>query len=276
MNTTQVAIYARVSSDQPAEAQTIASQVAALRERVAAEGLVLPEAMQFLDEGYRGATLIRPALERLRDVIAGGAVDRVYVHSPDRLARKYAYQVLLVDECRRAGVEVIFLNHALGHSPEDDLLLQVQGMIAEYERAKMIERHRRGKRHAAHVGAVHVLSGAPYGYRYVTKYEGGGQARSALIPDAARVVRQVFAWVGHDRLTIGEVCRRRTEAGEVTRTGKTVWDRRVGWGLVKHPASTGAAAFGKPRQEPLRPRLRAQRGRPGQHRRAGAIPDGPP
>src|SRR3989442_12601586 len=81
MNTTQVAMYARVSSDQPAEPQTIASQVAALRERVAAEGFVLPEAMQFLDEGYSGATLIRPALERLRDVIAAGAVDRVYVHS---------------------------------------------------------------------------------------------------------------------------------------------------------------------------------------------------
>ena len=75
---------------------------------------------------------------------------------------------------------------------------------------------------------------------------------------------------------MGEVWRRRTEAGEVTRTGKTVWDRRVGWGLVKPPASTGAAAFGKPRQEPLRPRLRAQRGRPVQPRRAGSIRDVPP
>src|SRR5437762_3573283 len=217
MNTTQVAMYARVSSDQPAEAQTIASQVAALRERVAAEGFVLPEAMQFLDEGYSGATLIRPALERLRDVIAAGAVDRVYVHSPDRLARKYAYQVLLVEEFRRAGVEVIFLNRALGQSPEDDLLLQVQGMIAEYERAKIIERHRRGKRHAARAGAVKVLSGAPYGYRYISKYEGGGQARYEIVPDEARLVRQVFDWVGRDRLTIGEVCRRPTQAGQSPR-----------------------------------------------------------
>jgi site-specific DNA recombinase len=236
MHTTQVAIYARVSSEQPAEAQTIASQVAALRERVAAEGLAVPEAMQFLDDGYSGATLIRPALERLRDVIAAGAVDRLYVHSPDRLARKYAYQVVLVEEFRRAGVEVIFLNRALGQSPEDDLLLQVQGMIAEYERAKIIERHRRGKRHAAHVGAVNVLSGAPYGYRYVPKYEGGGQARYEIIPDEARVVRQVFTWVGGDRLTIGEVCRRLTQAGERTRTGKPVWDRSVVWGILKNPA----------------------------------------
>src|SRR2546428_1380112 len=236
MNTTQVAMYARVSPDQPAEAQSIGSQVAALRERVAAEGFVLPEAMQFLDEGYSGATLIRPALERLRDVIAAGAVDRVYVHSPDRLARKYAYQVLLVEEFRRAGVEVIFLNRALGQSPEDDLLLQVQGMIAEYERAKIMERHRRGKRHAARMGAVNVLSGAPYGDRYVTKYPGGGQGRHELVPDEARLVRQAFAWVGRDPLPTVEVGCRRTRACEPRRTGKRAWDRSVVWGMLQHPA----------------------------------------
>jgi site-specific DNA recombinase len=275
MNPTQVAIYARVSSEQQAEAHTIASQVAALRERVAAEGLLVPEAMQFLDEGYSGATLIRPALERLRDVIAGGAVDRVYVHSPDRLARKYAYQVLLVDEFRRAGVEVIFLNRALGQSPEDDLLLQVQGMIAEYERAKIIERHRRGKRHAARAGVINVLSGAPYGYRYVAKYAGGGHARYEIVPDEARLIRQVFDWIGRDRLTIGEICRRLTQAGERTRMGKTVWDRSAVWGMWKNPAYMGTAAFGKTRQEPLRPRLRAQRGRALQPRRAVSTVDVP-
>src|SRR5262249_4532386 len=276
MNPIQVAIYARVSSEPHAEAHTVASQVAALRERVAADDLTVSEAMQCLDEGYSGATLVRPALERLRDVIAAGSVDRLYVHSPDRLARQYAYQVVLVDEFRRAGVEIIFLNRALGHSPEDALLLQVQGMIAEYERAKIIERHRRGKRHAAHGGAVNVLSGAPYGYRYVTKYEGGGQARYEIIADEARVVRQVFAWVGHDRLTIGEVCRRLTHASEVTRTGKTVWDRSVVWGIWKNPAYQGTAAFGKTRQGPLRPRLRAQRNRPVQPRRAVSTTDVPP
>ena len=126
---------------------------------------------------------MRPALERLRDVVAAGAVDRLYVHSPDRLARKYAYQVLLVDEFQRSrGRGAVFLNRELGRSPEDDLLLQVQGMMAEYERAKIIERHRRGKRHAARAGAVNVLSGAPYGYRYVPKYAGRGQARYEIDP----------------------------------------------------------------------------------------------
>jgi site-specific DNA recombinase len=275
MNTTQVAIYARVSSDQQAEAQTIASQGAAVRERVTADGAVVPEAMQFLDDGDSGATLIRPALERLRDVGAAGSVDRLSSHSPDRLARQYASQVLLVDACRRAGVAVVFLHRALGQSPEDDLLLQVHGMIAADERAKIIERHRRGKRHAARAGAVHVLSGAPYGYRYVSKYAGGGQAHYASIPDEARLVHQGFDGVGRDRLTIGEVCRRLTRAGEVTRPGKRVWDRRVVWGRLKQPASMGTAALGKTRQEPLHPRLRAQRGRPLQPRRAGSSVDVP-
>ena len=187
-------------------------------------------------------------MERLRDVLAAGSVDRLSVHSPDRLARQYAYQVLLVDEFRRAGGAVVFLNRALGHSPEDDLLLHVQGMIAEYERAKSIERHRRGKRHAAHVGAVNVLSGAPYGYRYVAKYAGGGHARYEVVPDAARVVRQVFAWVGRDRQTIGEVCRRLTRAGEVTRTGKTVWDRSMVWGRFHNPAYYYSCSYGTVRR----------------------------
>jgi site-specific DNA recombinase len=107
MNSTQAALYARVSSAQQAEAHTVASQVVALRERIAADGLPLSEALQFIDEGYRGATLVRPALERLRDLATAGAVDRLYVHSPDRLARTYAYQVLLVDEFQRVGVEVM-------------------------------------------------------------------------------------------------------------------------------------------------------------------------
>src|ERR1700674_4277544 len=128
------ALYARVSSDKQAEAHTIGSQVAALRSRVAEDGLVGPAEGEFLDDGFSGATLVRPGLERLRDLVAEGVIDRVYVHSPDRLARKYAYQALLLDEFQVAGVEGVFLNRALGQSPEDELLLQVQGMMAEYER----------------------------------------------------------------------------------------------------------------------------------------------
>src|SRR6266702_5673349 len=117
-------------------------------------------------------------------------------------------------------------------------------------------------------GGFIVLGGAPYGYRSIDKHAGGGQARYEVLSEEARVVCQVFDWVGRDRLTIGEVCRRLTQAGERTRTGKTVWDRSVVWGMLKNPAYQGTAAFGKTHQEPLRPRLRAQRNRPVHPRRA--------
>ena len=134
----RVAIYARVSSEQQVQAQTIASQVSALEERVRTDGFILEDELRFFDDGFSGSTLLRPALERLRDQAYAGSFQRLYVHSPDRLARKYAYQVLLVEELKRAGVELVFLNHTLGTTPEEDLLLQMQGMIAEYERAKIL------------------------------------------------------------------------------------------------------------------------------------------
>ena len=150
--TIQAAFYARVSSDQQAQEHTIDSQVEALTGRVREDGLVVEDSLRFIDEGQSGAVLVRPALERLRDQAAAGLIDRLYVHSPDRLARKYAYQILLVEEFQRCGIEVVFLNHEIGDKPEELLLLQVQGMIAEYERAKILERSRRGRRSAARRG----------------------------------------------------------------------------------------------------------------------------
>jgi site-specific DNA recombinase len=275
MTEQRVALYARVSSKQQAEAGTIDSQVAALRERIAQDGYQLTEELIFMDEGYSGATLIRPALEQLRDEVALHGLDRLYVHSPDRLARKYAYQVVLVDEFRRYGVEVVFLNRDVGQTPEDNLLLQMQGMIAEYERAKILERSRRGKRHAAKSGEVGVLSGAPYGYRYVCKQDGGGQARYEVVAEEAQVVRQMFEWVGVERVSLGEVRRRLKKADILTPRKKTAWDRSTVWGILKNPAYKGSAAFGKTRSGTLRPRLRAQRGRLLQPRRAVSTFDRP-
>ena len=275
MKNLSVALYARVSSDPQTDAHPIGSQLAALRARVTTDGYVLPEERQFLDEGYRGATLVRPGLERLRDVSAAGGLERLYVHSPDRLARKYAYQVLLMDEFHRAGVEVVFLNRDLGRSPEDELLLQVQGMVAEYERAKILERSRRGKRHAAHAGVVSVLGGAPYGYHYISKALGGGVARFALVPHEAEVVHPVFTWVGQERVSIGEVCRRLQRAGEPRRDGQTTWDRSVVWGMLKNPAYQGTAGFGKPRVGALKHPWRAQRGRALQSRQPYASEEVP-
>ena len=112
-----------------------------------------------------------PGLERVRDLVAEGQIQAVLVLSPDRLSREYAYQVLLMEECLRHGVETVFVNAPASSSPQDQLLLQFQGIVAEYERAQMLERSRRGERHRAMQGEVSVLSAAPYGYRYVRKTE---------------------------------------------------------------------------------------------------------
>jgi site-specific DNA recombinase len=269
----RAAVYARVSSEKQAQAQTIASQVEALQERRRQDGIVLDPDLSFIDDGYSGATLIRPALERLRDMAAMGVIDRLYVHSPDRLARKYAYQVLLLEELRRCGVDVVFLNHAASDNPEEQLLLQVQGMMAEYERAKIIERHRRGKLHAARHGSVNVLGGAPYGYRYLGVRVTGGHAAYEIVLEQARVVRQIFAWVGQDRLSIREVCRRLQNQGIRTTTGKSRWDPATVWSRLKNPAYKGMAAFGKIRCGPMRPRLRPHRGDPAQPRRPHSVYD---
>jgi site-specific DNA recombinase len=275
MSTVAVAFYARVSSEQQAQSQTIASQVAALRDHITQVNEVLSPAHEFIDQGYSGSTLIRPALERLRDAVAASDVERVYVYSPDRLARKYAYQVMLVDEFQRAGVELVFLNRPVGHSPEDELLLQMQGMIAEYERAQILERNRRGKRHKARQGMANVLSGAPYGYRYITQAEGGGVARYEILEDQAQVVRRMFDWVGRERLSLGEVQRCLTATAIPTPRGKAWWDRSTSWGMLNHPAYRGQAAFGKTRTGALRPRLRAQRHRSLQPRRPYSSYDQP-
>ncbi len=194
-----------------------------------------------------GIILARPGLERLRDQAAAGAIDRLYMLDPDRLSRKYAYQVLILEELTRCGVEVVFLRNPPGRGPEENLLLQVQGMIAEYERAKIMERCRRGKQYAARHGSVNVLSGAPYGYRYVGKHEGDGEARYQVVAEEARVVRKIFEWVGQERCSIGEVCRRLQRDGVPTRTGKPAWDRSAIWLMLKNPAYKGTAAFGKTR-----------------------------
>jgi len=275
MNAVQVALYARVSSEQQTENGTIESQIAVLCERIEADGYPPRAATRFIDDGYSGTTLVRPALEKLRDSVALGAFERLYVLDPDRLSRSYAYQVLLMDELQQAGTEVIFLNRELSQSPEDQLLLQVQGVIAEYERTKILERSRRGKRYAAQSGEVSVLGKAPYGYRYIPKQAGGGQARYEIELNEARVVQQIFQWAGYERVSLGEVCRRLTKANIPTRTGKTVWDRSVIWGMLKNPAYKGMAAYGKQRCRPLHPRLRAQRGKSLQPKRAVSVEDVP-
>jgi site-specific DNA recombinase len=275
MNNKQVAIYARVSSEQQADAGTVESQLESLRARVKAEGFALLAELEFVDDGYSGSTLVRPALERLRDGIAAGSIDQVYLHSPDRLARKYAYQMILVEEFQRAGTEVIFLNRHVGETPEDQLLLQVQGVVAEYERAKILERSRRGKIYSARRGSTNVLTKAPFGYRYITKHEGDGDSRLEVVFEEARVVQRIFEWVGQERVSLQEVCVRLGDMGVKTRSGGSCWDRSTVWGILQNTAYIGKAAYGKTRRTETRQRIRPMRGAPEHSKRLSPRQDLP-
>jgi site-specific DNA recombinase len=248
-----------VSSDKQAQEATIDSQVSLLRERIEAEGGVVEAALCFVDDGISGTILVRPALERLRDQAAAGVIDRLYVLAPDRLARRHAHQMVLVEELQACGLEVVFVNRPLGTTPEDQLLLQVQGVIAEYERAKILERTRRGRLHAARCGRVSALSQAPYGYRYLDKQSGGGSAAYQVVEDEARVVRQIFDWVGREGCSLREVVRRLEKLGVRTCRGRDRWEHSSIHGLLKNPAYRGQAAYGKTRPRERR-RLRPRRG----------------
>ena len=241
---TSAAIYARVSSKRQAKDQTIGSQTQALRAHAAASRLEVPEDWVFEDEGHSGATLVRPALEALRDLAAQGCVDVVLCYSPDRLARKFAYQALLIEEFARAGVRTQFVKGPRGDSPEDQLLIQFQGMFAEYEKAQLMERYRRGKAYRARSGSVNVLGGAPFGYRYVRKTPETG-ARYEVVPHEAALVAEMFRRYADDGAAIADLRRWLTAEGVRTRTGKERWDRSVIWGMLRNPAYAGTAVFGK-------------------------------
>ena len=228
------AIYARVSSERQKEEGTIASQTALLLEYAKAHELSVPNEWIFEDEGYSGATLARPGLERLRDLAAEGQIEVVLIYAPDRLSRKYAYQVLLTEEFCRHGVETIFLKSAAAETPEERLMLQFQGMIAEYERAQIAERTRRGKRHRAKAGCVNVLCGAPYGYRYIRKSE-HSQAYYDIVEAQAQVVRNIFVWYTQELLSIGAIARRLNEEQIPTRSGRGALGTFHGMGNASQP-----------------------------------------
>jgi site-specific DNA recombinase len=237
-------IYARVSSDKQKEQHTIASQTEALRAFALQEGFSVPDEWVIEDEGYSGATLVRPGLERVRDLAAEGQIDAVLVYSPDRLSRKYAYQVLLIEEFVRNNVQTLFIKSPQTATPEDQLLLQFQGMIAEYERAQILERSRRGKRHRALQGVVNVLCGAPYGYRYIRKSD-HAPASYAVIDAEAAVVRMVYEHYTEQGLSIGAITRLLNEEGVPTRKRISRWERSTVWAMLRNPAYKGTACFNK-------------------------------
>ncbi len=249
----RAALYARVSTERQEKEATIESQLAAITRYADRHGLRHTPALTYTDDGYSGTWLDRPALDELRDHAREGRFDVVVVLCPDRLARRYAYQVLLLEELARAGIEVHFCERPINDSPDDQLLLQIQGAIAEYERAKMLERCRRGRLHRARQGELSPPR-TPYGYVYAArKYGGDGKIR--IHEDEAAMVRQVFAWFAEEGATIYRVVCRLNASAWRPRKGKS-WSNASVLGMLRCEWYVGRAYYGRYRyrtQERTRP-----------------------
>jgi site-specific DNA recombinase len=251
----RAAVYARVSTERQERQETIASQLAALRAWAEAGGHELSDGHVFRDEGYSGSRLDRPGLDALRDAVRDGEVDVVAVLAPDRLARKYAYQVLLLEEFRRMGCAVAFLNHAISDDPGDQLLLQIQGAVAEYERALLGERFRRGKLQKARAGQF-IGVRAPYGYRYLPRRDGAG---GQLVVDEAEAetARRLYGWLTEERLTLRQILKRLNFGPWFPRCGRRPWSPSTVHHILADPVYTGTAYANRYEYVPARkPRSR--------------------
>ena len=259
----RAALYARVSTERQAERGTIGSQLQLLREHVAEAGDELVG--EYLDDGHSGARLDRPGLDALRDGAEGGLFERVWCLSPDRLARAYAYQVLVLDELARFGVTLAFTDApALAtDDPQATLLTQVQEVIAEYEKAKIAERYRRGKLFRARAGEITTWKTA-YGYRRIPRSATTGPAHWEIYEPEAVVVRRIFS----DRAagtTVREICRRLNTDRVPSPTGKATWGTSTLLRLLRNEAYVGRVYYNRtesvPDRRPTRPNRQVPRNR---------------
>jgi site-specific DNA recombinase len=238
----RVALYARVSTERQEQLGTIASQLEALRAAAAHDELQVIE--EFVDAGHSGARLDRPALDRLRDAAQAGLFEQVLVLAADRLARSYAYQVLILEELERFGVKIRFLEGpALTDDPQARLLVQVQGVIAEYERAKIAERYRRGKLHKARQGDPFFWK-VPYGYRRIPGGDGKPN-RLEVLESEASVVREIFHAHVNDDLTLRQISLRLYSRGIPSPTGRPTWPSSTMSRLIRNEAYIGTIYYNR-------------------------------
>ena len=189
----KVAVYVRVSTQQQAQSLTIEQQLQRLREQVVRQGWELRPEHVFRDDGYSGSKLNRPGLDRLRDTITRAEVERVLITAPDRLARNYVHQVLLLEELQRYGCQVEFLDRPMSQDPHDQLLLQIRGAVAEYERSLIAERMRRGRLLKLQAGALLPWTRPTYGYR-LNPERPRDPTGVRVEPAEAATVQEMFAW----------------------------------------------------------------------------------
>jgi site-specific DNA recombinase len=262
---TRAALYARVSSDLQEKEHTIESQLEALRRYARDKGYEV--VAEYVDEGYSGATLQRPGLDQVRDALRSGKFEVVLFHSPDRLARKAVYQRLVLEEMEQTEIKPEFLNYPVDDTPESKMLLGMQGLFAEYERAKITERNRRGKLHWARQGAL--MGGyVPYGYRYVSRdRERGTRATLEINEVEAPVILDMYRWFLEERLSCRAIARRLTELGILTRRGKAHWTPSAVNRMLKQEVYKGV--FYYHRAEAVEPSFRKDNGRYVKHKLTG-------
>lgn len=231
----KIALYARVSSETQAKEGTIESQIEALRDYAKVHELDI--AYECLDDGYSGTTLDRPGLDQVRDLAQAGNIEGVLILSPDRLSRKQANQIILIEEFKKQNIQLIFTNQNFSDSPEDNLMLQIQGAISEYERAKILDRMRRGAIHSAKNGQVNG-SNPPYGYKYVPK----NRTRAGhwdIDPEEANVVKYIFDLYVNKKIKGTAIAKKLFEEGISNRTAQA-WITQV-YTILKGEVYKGSA-----------------------------------
>jgi site-specific DNA recombinase len=243
----RIALYARVSTTRQAQAQTIDQQLTRLRAAVAEQGWLLDDQYIYRDDGYSGASLNRPGLDQLRDQIRLAAFDAVVITAPDRSARKYVHQVLLIEEFERTGCQVLFVDRPMSHDPHDQLLLQIRGAVAEYERSLITDRMRRGRLSKLRAGHLLPWPRPLYGYQ-VDPDHPRDPASLHIDPVTGVIVQQLFAWYLEPQATLYQVAKRLIDAQVPTPTGKTRWSTATVRTLLRNPAYTGTTYGNRTRQ----------------------------
>jgi len=248
INTTEksiklIAIYARISNNPDEEEQTIKNQLMAIKELAEKNNWQIVQ--EYKDDDWSGDILERPELDRLRlDAKNKNRVwDAVLIYDPDRLARRYSYQALVMEELEEAGVEVIFVTVSAPKNAEEKILHGVRGLFAEYERAKITERFRLGKIRKAKSG--HILTTQPlYGYSYIPR-QANRHGYYEINPIEARVVKMVFSWIANDGMTLRGVVKKLHELGIKPRKSKRdVWNTGTLSTMLRHKAYIGEAHWG--------------------------------
>jgi len=252
----RAAVYARVSTTRQAQAQTIEQQLDRLRTAVAGRGWELEDQHVYRDDGYSGASLSRPGLDRLRDHAALADLDIVLVAAPDRLARNYVHQVLLIEELAGHGCRVEFLDRPMSDDPHDQLLLQIRGAVAEYERTLITERMRRGRHARLRAGTLLPWTRPPFGYR-LSPDRPRDAAAVRIEPGEAALVAQLFDWYLEPQATLYQLTARLADLGVVTPTGKPRWTVASVRGILRNPAYAGRALTNRTRVAPARRRKSA-------------------